>query len=157
MNQQVVQQQQFNEQLSAKLLAHDAGSPPHLEPETHLPSLETEIGLPALGTETTDALKTKPSLPSHLETETDSPALGIEPHSLIPRRFPRRYTQVTDDLSDSEAEQYIESLFSEDEDSEHYKRQRIDHDDAAGSDSETNLLISETFEEIGEFITADFS
>ena len=42
-------------------------------------------------------------------------------------------TQVTDDLSDSEAEQYIESLFGEDEDSEHYKRQRIDHDDAAGS------------------------
>ena len=40
-----------NEQLSAKLLAHDAGSSPHLEPETHLPPLETEIGLPALGTE----------------------------------------------------------------------------------------------------------
>src|SRR2546426_8416142 len=79
---------------------------------------------------------------------SDSPALGTEPHSLIPRRRPRRYTQVTDDLSDSEAEQYIESLFGEDEDSdEHYKRQRIDHDDAAGSDSETNLLISETFED----------
>src|SRR2546421_1808591 len=31
-----------NEQLSAELLAHDAGSPPHLEPETHLPPLETE-------------------------------------------------------------------------------------------------------------------
>src|SRR5207248_757862 len=101
-----------NEQLSAELLAHDARSPPHLEPET------------------------------------DSPALGTEPHSLIPRRRPRRYTQVTDDLSDSEAKQYIESLFGEDEDSdEHYKRQRIDHDDAAGSDSETNLLILETFED----------
>ena len=50
-------------------------------------------------------------------------------------------------MSDSEAEQYIESLFGEDEDSEHYKRQRIDHDDAAGSDSETNLLISETFKD----------
>jgi len=136
-----------NEQLSAELLAHDAGSPPHLEPETHLPPLETEIGLPALGTETTDALRTETSLPPHLETETDSPALGTEPHSLIPRRRPRRYTQVTDDLSDSEAEQYIESSFGEDEDSEHYKRQRTDHDDAAGSDSETNLLISETFED----------
>src|SRR6185295_15163666 len=109
-----------NEQLSAELLAHDAGSPSHLEPETHLP---------------------------HLETKTDSPALGTEPHSLIPRRRPRRYTQVTDDLSDSEAEQYIESSFGKDEDSEHYKRQRTDHDDAAGSDSETNLLISETFED----------
>src|SRR5437588_568963 len=75
-----------NEQLSAELLAHDAGSPPHLEPETYLPPLETEIGLPALGTETTDALRTETSLPSHLETETDSPALGTEPHSLIPRR-----------------------------------------------------------------------
>src|SRR5256885_2050130 len=84
-----------NEQLSAELLAHDAGSPPYLKPET--------------------------SLPSHLETETDSPALGTEPHSLIPRRHPRRYTQVTNDLSDSEAEQYIESSFGEDEDSEHYK------------------------------------
>src|SRR5205085_4790306 len=41
-----------NEQLSAKLLAHDAGSPPHLEPETYLSLLETEIGLPALETET---------------------------------------------------------------------------------------------------------
>src|SRR6266516_6119070 len=92
-------------------------------------------------------LRTETSLPPHLETKTDSPALETEPHSLIPRRHPRRYTQVTDDLSDSEAEQYIESLFGEDEDSdEHYKRQRIDHDDAAGSDSETNLLISETFE-----------
>ena len=59
----------------------------------------------------------------------------------------RRYIQVTDDLSDSEAEQYIESSFGEDEDSEHYKRQWIDHDNAAGSDSETNLLISETFED----------
>src|SRR6266496_2975425 len=77
-----------NEQLSAELLVHDAGSPPHLEPETHLPPLETEIDLPALGTET---------------------------HSLIPSRRPRRYTQVTNDLSDSEAEQYIESLFGEDE------------------------------------------
>ena len=38
-----------NKQLSAELLAHDAGSPPHLEPET---------GLPALGTETADALRT---------------------------------------------------------------------------------------------------
>ena len=28
-----------NEQLSAELLAHDAGSPLHLEPETHLPPL----------------------------------------------------------------------------------------------------------------------
>src|SRR2546423_7740515 len=140
MNQQVVStttiQDSGNEQLSAELLAHDAGSPSHLEPETHLSSLETEIGLPALGTETADALRTETSLPPHLETETDSPALGTEPHSLIPRRRPRRYTQVTDDLSDSEAEQYIESLFGEDEDSdEHYKRQRIDHDDAAGSDS----------------------
>ena len=111
-----------NEQLSAELLAHDAGSPPHLEPETHLPPLETEIGLPALGTETTDALRTETSLPPHLETETDSSALETELHSLIPRRRPRRYTQVTDDLSDSEAEQYIESSFGEDEDSEHYKR-----------------------------------
>src|SRR6266496_4243582 len=59
-----------NEQLSAKLLAYDAGSPSHLDPETHLPPLETG---------------------------TDSPALGTEPHSLIPRRHPRRYTQVTDD------------------------------------------------------------
>ena len=129
-----------NEQLSAKLLAHDAGSLSHLEPETHLPPLETEIGLSALGTETTDALRTETSLPPHLETETDSPALGTEPHSLIPRRYPRRYTQVT-------AEHYIESSFGKDEDSEHYKRQRIDNDDAAGSDSEINLLISETFED----------
>src|SRR6185437_14107742 len=127
-----------NEQLSAELLAHDAGSPPHLETETHLP---------ALGTEITDALRTETSLSPHLETETDSPALGTELHSLIPRRRPRRYTQVTDDLSDSEAEQYIESSFGKDEDSEHYKRQRTDHDDAAGSNSETNLLISETFED----------
>ena len=120
------------------MLAHDAGSPPHLEPET---------GLPALGTETADTLRTETSLPPHLETETDSPALGTEPHRVVPRRRPRRYTsysQVTDDLSDSEVEQYIESPFSEDE---HYKRQRIDYDDAAGSDSETNLLISETFED----------
>lgn len=121
-----------NEQLSAELLAHDAASSPHLEPETGLPSLETEIGLPALG------------------TETDLPALGTEPHSLlsVPRRRPRRYTsylQVTDDMSDSEVEQYS---LSEDEDSEHYKRQRIDSDDAAGSDSETaNLLISEIYED----------
>ena len=50
-------------------------------------------------------------------------------------------------MSDSEAEQYIESSFGEDEDSEHYKRQQIDHDDAAGSNSETNLLISETFKD----------
>ena len=50
-------------------------------------------------------------------------------------------------MSDSEAKQYIESSFGEDEDSEHYKKQRIDHDDAAGSDSETNLLILETFED----------
>ena len=150
-----------NEQLSAELLAHDAGPQPHLEPETgltpletetadalrtetsSLPPLETEIGLPALGTETADALRTETSLPPHLETETDSPALL----RVVPRRRPRRYTsysQVTDDLSDSEVEQYIESPFSEDE---HYKRQRIDYDDAAGSDSETNLLISETFED----------
>ena len=129
------------------MLAHDVRSPSHLEPETHLPPLETKIGLPALGTETADDLRTKTSLPSHLKTGTDSSALGTEPHSLIPRRRPRKYTQVTDNLSDSEAKQYIESLFSEDEDSEHYKRQRIDHDDAAGSDSETNLLISETFED----------
>ena len=128
-------------------MAHDAGSPLHLEPKTHLPPLETEIGLPALETETTDALRTETSLTPYLETETDSSALGTEPYSLIPRRRPRRYTQVTDNLSDSEAEQYIESSFSEDEDSEHYKRQRINHDDAAGSDSETNLLISETFED----------
>ena len=90
------------------MLAHDAGSPPHLESET---------GLPALGTETADAF----SLPPHLETETDSSALGTELHSLIPRRCPRRYTsysQVTDDLSDFEVEQYIESSFSKDEDSE---------------------------------------
>ena len=147
MNQQVVQQQPGNEQLSAELLAHDAGSLPHLEPETHLPPLETEIGLPALWTETTDALRTETSLPPHLKTETDSPALGTKLHSLIPRRRPRKYTQVTDDLSDSEAEQYIESSFDEDEDSKHYKRQQIDHDDAAGSNSETNLLISETFED----------
>src|SRR6184192_2053232 len=77
-----------NEQLSAELLAHDAGSPLHLEPETHLPPLETEIGLPALGT---------------------------EPHSLIPRRRTKRYTQATVDLSDSEVKQYIESSFGEDE------------------------------------------
>ena len=78
MNQQVVQQQHQdsgNEQLFAELLAHDAGSPPHLEPETGLPPLETEIGLPALETETNS--------PPHLETETDSPALGTEPHSLL--------------------------------------------------------------------------
>src|SRR5204862_7437174 len=37
-----------NKQLSAKLLVHDAESPPHLEPETYLSPLETEIGLPAL-------------------------------------------------------------------------------------------------------------
>ena len=120
-----------NEQLSAELLVHDAASSPHLEPETGLPPLETE---------TADALR----------TETDLPALGTEPHSLlsVPRRRPRRYTsylQVTDDMSDSEVEQYS---LSEDEDSEHYKRQRIDSDDAAGSDSETaNLLISEIFED----------
>src|SRR5437764_10064824 len=123
MNQQVVQQQPGNEQLYAELLAHDAGSLPHLEPETHLPPLETEIGLPDLGTETTDALRTETSLLPHLETETDLPALETESHSLIPRRCPRRYTQVTDDLSDSEAEQYIESSFGEDEDIEHYKKQ----------------------------------
>src|SRR5689334_18820322 len=52
-----------NEQLSTKLLAHDAGSPLHLESKTHLSSLETEIGLPALGTETTNALRTETSLP----------------------------------------------------------------------------------------------
>src|SRR5205823_2734819 len=136
-----------NEQLSAKLLAHDVGSLLHLEPETHLSPLETEIGLSALGTETADALRTETSLPPHLETETDSSTLRIKPHSLIPRRRPRRYTQVTDDLSDSEVEQYIEFSFGKDEDSEHYKRQQIDHDDATGSDSETNLLISETFED----------
>src|SRR5205823_10892637 len=73
-----------NEQLSAKLLAHDVESPPHLEPETYLSPLETEIGLPALGTEIADALRTETSLPPHLETETDSPALGTKPHSLIP-------------------------------------------------------------------------
>ena len=50
-------------------------------------------------------------------------------------------------MSDSDVVQYIESSFGEDEDSEHYKRQRIDHNDAAGSDSETNLLIMETFED----------
>src|ERR1051325_9257406 len=50
-----------NEQLSAKLLAHDAGSPQHLESETGSPALGTETGLPALG------------------TEPDSPALGTEP------------------------------------------------------------------------------
>ena len=154
-----------NKQLSAELLAHDVGPQPHLEPETGLtpletetadalrtetslpPPLETEIGLPALGTETADALRIETSSLPHLETETDSPALGTEPHRVVPRRRPRRYTsysQVTDDLSDSEVEQYIESSFSEDE---HYKRQRIDYDDAAGSDSETNLLISETFED----------
>src|SRR2546423_1663845 len=136
-----------NEQVSAELLAHDAGSPLHLEPETHLSSLETEIGLSALGTETADTLRTETNLPPHLETETDSPTLGTESHSLIPRRRPRRYTQVTDNLSDSEAEQYIESSFGEDEDSEHYKRSQIDYDDAADSDSETNLLISKTFED----------
>src|SRR5256884_4761746 len=112
MNQQMVQQQ-------FKILATNNYLPNcwpmmHLEPETHLPPLETEIGLPALGTETTDALRTETSLPPHLKTETDSPALGTEPHSLIPRRCPRRYTQVTDDLSNSEAEQYIESSFGED-------------------------------------------
>jgi hypothetical protein len=133
-----------NEQLSTELLTHDAGSPPHLEPET---------GLQPLGTETADALRTETSSPPHLETETDSPALGTEPHSLlrvVPRRRPRRYTsysQVTDDMSDSEVEQYIESSLSEEEDSEHYKRQRIDSDDAGGSDSDTNLLISENFED----------
>src|SRR5205823_3327899 len=63
------------------------------------------------------------------------------------RRRSRRYTQVIDNLSDSEVKQYIKSSFGEDEDSKHYKRQRIDHDDAAGNDSETNLLISETFED----------
>src|ERR1043166_10315513 len=41
-----------NEQLSAKLLAHDAGSPPHLESETGLPALGTKTGSPALGTKT---------------------------------------------------------------------------------------------------------
>ena len=50
-------------------------------------------------------------------------------------------------MSDSEVEQYIESLFGKNEDSEHYKRQRIDHDDAAGSYNETNLLILETFKD----------
>jgi hypothetical protein len=117
-----------NEQLSAELLAHDVGPQPHLEPETGLtpletetadalrtetslpPPLETEIGLPALGTETADALRIETSSLPHLETETDSPALGTEPHRVVPRRRPRRYTsysQVTDDLSDSEVEQYI--------------------------------------------------
>ena len=117
-------------QLSAELLAHDAGLPQHLESETGLPALESETGLPALGTETgLSALGTETSSPPHLETETDSPALGTELHSLIPRRCPRRYTshsQVTDNsdnLSDSEVEQYIEPSFSKNEDSEHYKRQ----------------------------------
>ena len=126
-----------NKQLSAELLAHDVGPQPHLEPETGLTPLETEIGLPALGTETADALRTETSSLLYLETETNSPALGTELHRVVPRRRPRRYasySQVTDDLSDSEVEQYIESPFSEDE---HYKRQRIDYDDAAGSDSET--------------------
>src|SRR5438270_4720888 len=121
MNQQVVQQQQFknsgNEQLSAELLAYDAGSPLHLDPETHLSPLETEIGLSALGTETEDALRTETSLPPHLDTETDSSTLRIKPQSLIPRRRPRRNTQVSDDLSDSEAEQHIEFSFGKDEDS----------------------------------------
>ena len=74
-----------NEQLSAKLLAHDAGSPLHLKPEIHLPLLKTEIGLPALGTRTADTLRTETNSPLHLETGTDSPALGIELHSLIPK------------------------------------------------------------------------
>ena len=79
------------EQLSAELLAHDAGISPHLEPETGLPPLETEIGLPT-------------------EIADDSSALGTEPHSLlrvVSKRRPRRYTsysQVTDDMSDSEVE-----------------------------------------------------
>ena len=136
-----------NEQLSAKLLAHDAGSSSHLEPETVLPPLETEIGLPALGTETAETLRTETSSPPHLGTETDSPALGTETHRVVPRRRPRMYTsysQVTDDMSDSEVEQYIEFSLSEGEDS---KRQRIDSDDVAVSDSETNLLISENFED----------
>ena len=63
-------------QLSAELLAHDAGSPQHLESETGLPALGTETGSPALGTET--------GLPA-LGTETGLPALGTELHSLIPR------------------------------------------------------------------------
>ena len=91
-----------NEQLSAELLAHDARSPPHLEPETGLPPLETETGLPALGTESHSLLR------------------------VVSRKCPRRYTsysQVTDDMSNSEVKQYIESSLSEDEDSEHYKRQ----------------------------------
>ena len=89
-----------NEQLSAELLAHDVGPQPHLEPETGLTPLETE---------TADALRIETSSLPHLETETDSPALGTEPHRVVPRRRPRRYTsysQVTDDLSDSEVEQY---------------------------------------------------
>jgi hypothetical protein len=45
-----------NEQLSTELLTHDAGSPPHLEPET---------GLQPLGTETADALRTETSSPPH--------------------------------------------------------------------------------------------
>src|SRR5436853_7027244 len=37
-----------NEQLSAELLAHDVGSPLHLEPKTHLSPLETELKLQML-------------------------------------------------------------------------------------------------------------
>src|SRR5437868_12872405 len=46
--------QDGNKQLSAKLLAHDVGSPSYLKPETHLSPLETEIGLSALEIETAD-------------------------------------------------------------------------------------------------------
>ena len=65
------------------------------------------IDVPA---KTADALRTETGSPSHLGTETDSPALGTEPHSLlrvVPKRRSRRYTsysQVTDDMSDSEVE-----------------------------------------------------
>jgi hypothetical protein len=64
----------------------------------------------------------------------------------VPRRRPRRYIshpQVTDDMSDFEDEQHIESSLSED--NKHSKRQRIESED---NESESDdLLISETFED----------
>ena len=77
------------------MLAHDTESSSYLEPKTGLLTLETEISLPALKTETADTLRTETSSLSHLETETDSSALGTEPHSLIPRRYSRRYTSYS--------------------------------------------------------------
>jgi hypothetical protein len=122
----------------------------------HEDSTVPNLGLPNLGElslDTGSPAETEPALRIDA-TNDSSPALRIDATDRspilpsVPRRRPKRYIshpQVSDEISDSEDEQQIEHSLSDD--SEHGKRQRRIESEDNESESDDDLLISETFED----------